>query len=340
MLLPTLFNMRTMLPRRAGVATASAATTVKMPAGLVVNTPLVESMPLSELVGTRVLLKMDALQPSGSFKDRGMAYMCSTLQARGATSLISSSGGNAGHAVATVGRQLGMAVRVIVPTTTKPLMVEKIKAQGAEVQVHGANWNEADALARELVEAAPEAEYIPPYENPLLWTGHSSLIDEVAAAGERPGAVVASVGGGGLFCGLVEGLQRHGWDDVAVLTAETEGAACFARAVEAGESVRLGGIESVATSLGALEASPTALRLAAEHPTEARTVTDAEAVDACAKFLDVHRIMVEPACGASLALAFSERHRAALARFDSVVVVVCGGSGGNWEIMEGWRDLL
>ena len=83
MLLPTLFNMRTMLPRRAGVATASAATTVKMPAGLVVNTPLVESMPLSELVGTRVLLKMDALQPSGSFKDRGMAYMCSTLQARG-----------------------------------------------------------------------------------------------------------------------------------------------------------------------------------------------------------------------------------------------------------------
>ena len=140
-----------------------------------------------------MLLKMETNQPSGSFKDRGMAYMCSTLQARGATSLISSSGGNAGHAVATVGRQLGMAVRVIVPTTTKPLMVEKIKAQGAEVQVHGANWNEADALARELVEAAPEAEYIPPYENPLLWTGHSSLIDEVAAAGERPGAVVASV---------------------------------------------------------------------------------------------------------------------------------------------------
>ena len=69
MLLPTLFNMRTMLPRRAGVATASAATTVKMPAGLVVNTPLVESMPLSELVGTRVLLKICLLYTSPSPRD-------------------------------------------------------------------------------------------------------------------------------------------------------------------------------------------------------------------------------------------------------------------------------
>ena len=77
MLLPTLFNMRTMLPRRAGVATASAATTVKMPAGLVVNTPLVESMPLSELVGTRVLLL--APVPHGVTRDYPETFARSRL---------------------------------------------------------------------------------------------------------------------------------------------------------------------------------------------------------------------------------------------------------------------
>ena len=109
--------------------------TVSMPPGLITHTPLVESLPLSALCGSRVLLKMDALQPSGSFKDRGMAFMCATLKERGATSLICSSGGNAGHAVAAMGRRLNMTVRVIVPTTTKQIMLDKIRAQGADVQV-------------------------------------------------------------------------------------------------------------------------------------------------------------------------------------------------------------
>ena len=162
-------------PRAVLSRMLSTGERVTLPPGLVVNTPLVESAPLSELLGTQVLLKMDALQPSGSFKDRGMAYMGATLKSQGATSLISSSGGNAGHAVAVVGRRLGMTVRVIVPETTKPIMLRKIRAQGAEVTVHGANWNEADELAKQLVAADGAAEYVPPYEHPLLWTGHSGV---------------------------------------------------------------------------------------------------------------------------------------------------------------------
>lgn len=119
-------------------------------------------------------LKLDALQPSGSFKDRGMATLCEDLKRQGAKRLISSSGpactacteqwvgslwwvqshrplnahlptsnqpnhtgGNAGHSAALCGRVLGLPVRVIVPTTTKPLMLDKIRAQGAEVEVRG-----------------------------------------------------------------------------------------------------------------------------------------------------------------------------------------------------------
>jgi hypothetical protein len=78
----------------------------------------------------------------------------------------------------------------------------------------------------------------------------------------KPDAIVLSVGGGGLLCGVITGLQRHGWYSVQVVTVETDGAASFARALEAGAPVRLDGITSIATSLGALQASETAVRLA------------------------------------------------------------------------------
>jgi len=73
------------------------------------------------------------------------------------------------------------------------------------------------------------------------------------------GAILVSVGGGGLLCGIYQGLQRHGWSDVTVITAETEGAASFARAWQAGKLVRLPAITTVATSLGALEVTQKAL---------------------------------------------------------------------------------
>lgn len=270
-----------------------------------------------------------------------MAYMCSKLREHGASRLICSSGGNAGHAVAAMGRRLGMEVKVVVPITTKRIMLDKIRAQGADVTVHGANWNEADALAHKLVAADPSAEYIPPYEHELLWEGHSSIIDELVRSNvDKPGAIIASVGGGGLLNGLFLGLRRHGWSDVAVISAETDGANCFAAAFEAGKPVRLDAIDSIATSLGALQCSPTTLQLASEHTagTHALTVSDAEAVNACALLLNEHRLLVEPACGAALAILTAERHRSLLMAHESVVVVVCGGSGVDWSIMEQWRS--
>jgi threonine synthase len=121
-----------------------------------------------------VYLKLDLLQQSGSFKDRGMAHLCATVhkvynanhkmkqtdEAEDVVTrlrLISSSGGNAGLAVTTVAQRIpDMEVFVVVPETTKPLVIEKLRSLGAEVTVHGENWNIADALAREWVEEAKE----------------------------------------------------------------------------------------------------------------------------------------------------------------------------------------
>ena len=123
-------------------------------AGFYIRTPLVELEDREEGLdaGTRVFFKMDCLQPSGSFKDRGVGHMINTLHYGAATGpikkLVCSSGGNAGYSVTTVARKLGIPVDVYVPTTTKPMMVNKLRARGANVVVHGASWNAADALAR------------------------------------------------------------------------------------------------------------------------------------------------------------------------------------------------
>jgi L-serine/L-threonine ammonia-lyase len=179
------------------------------------STPLLAGAPLPD--GSPVSFKLEFLQPSGSFKDRGIGHMIQTLVDAGNVSrLICSSGGNAGHAVATAAQKLGLPADVFVPSTTLPLMREKIAARGANVIVSGANWNEADAEARRKLAADPGARYIPPFDDPLIWEGNSTLIDELVAsctADTLPSVIVLSVGGGGLLRGVQLGLERHGLSD-------------------------------------------------------------------------------------------------------------------------------
>ncbi|HJU50666.1 MAG TPA: pyridoxal-phosphate dependent enzyme, partial [Pseudogulbenkiania sp.] len=228
------------------------------------ETPLIESRSLSVVAGRSIWLKLDALQPPGSFKIRGIGHACETYLARGAKRFVSSSGGNAGLAVAYAGRHLGVPVTVVVPETTTERAKELLRLEGADVVVHGSSWQEANQLAQSLL-CATDA-FLHPFDDPLLWHGHATMIDEVAQAKFKPDAVVLSVGGGGLLSGVVEGLRHNDWQDVPVFAVETEGAASFHAAVKAGHSVELEGISSIATSLGAKRVCEQALKCAKEHP--------------------------------------------------------------------------
>jgi L-serine/L-threonine ammonia-lyase len=297
-----------------------------------IQTPLVESRPLSVSAGTEVRLKLDNLQPSGSFKLRGIGHACEAYLARGARRFVSSSGGNAGLAVAYAGRLLGVPVTVVVPETTTERARALLHLEGAEVIVHGASWQEANDLARSAV--GPADAFLHPFDDPLVWRGHSTIIDELVHAGARPDAIVLCVGGGGLLCGVVEGLHRHGWRDIPVIAVETEGAASFHEAVKAGHTVELDRIASVATSLGAKRICEQALRWAGLHPVHGVVVSDRSALSACERFLSDHRMLVEPACGASLAVAYERVPM--LAGYRSVVVIVCGGATATIDQIRGW----
>lgn len=299
-------------------------------------TPLVESRPLGLAAGRPVWLKLEALQPSGSFKIRGIGLAGEEYRRRGARRFVSSSGGNAGLAAAYAGRMLSVAVTVIVPETTSERARELLRQEGAEVIVEGASWQEANAFALSML--GPADAFLHPFDDPLLWRGHATMIDEIVDSGVKPGVIVLSVGGGGLLSGVAEGLHRNGWGQIPILAVETEGTASLNRAIEAGHPVELERIGGIATSLGAKRVCERAFQWTREHPIRSVVVSDRSALSACERFLADHRLLVEPACGASLALAYEGAPE--LEPFGNVLVIVCGGATATIDQIRQWAEGL
>lgn len=301
-----------------------------------IETPLLHSAPLSRLTGKQVWLKMEAMQPSGSFKMRGIGAVCEGYARAGKRRLISSSGGNAGIAAAHAGRLLGLAVTVVVPQSATVRARELIAEQGAEVMVHGATWHEAHALAQSMLDEY--SAFVHPFDDPVAWQGHATLVDEVVAAGVDFDAVVLTVGGGGLLCGVVAGLRHHGLTQLPVVAVETLGADSLHQSVQAGQRVELPSITSIATTLGARQVCAQAFELTRVHPIITAVVDDAQAVQACFDFMRDHNTLIEPACGAGLVMLYGQNP--ALQRFERPLIVVCGGSTATWPQLERWREEL
>ncbi|MDP6775583.1 MAG: pyridoxal-phosphate dependent enzyme [Candidatus Latescibacteria bacterium] len=296
-------------------------------------TPLWESDPLSEALGARVRLKMEAFQPVGSFKIRGIGHACQQSCEAGASHLVSSSGGNAGYAAAYAARRLGVEATIIVPETTSERSRKLIQGEGARVIEHGPSWDEAHAYGLDFAEQHG-AVYIHPFDEPKVWSGHAALVEEVAETGWKPDALVVSVGGAGLLCGILEGLHRVGWTDVRIVATETRGAESFAASVEADRLVTLDRIASIAVTLGARTVTPKALDWSRRHPIVPCVVSDREALEACRRFAGDHRVLVELACGAALAAVYGRAEP--LLGLEDVLVIVCGGAGVTLDLMDEW----
>jgi L-serine/L-threonine ammonia-lyase len=284
-------------------------------------TPLLESDGFSTPT-QRVWLKLECLQPSGSFKLRGIGHACEVHASRGARRLLSSSGGNAGIAVAYAGRHLGLPVTVVVPESTGERARSMIRRLGADVVVHGRSWMEANEHLLTLRQSTDA--FVHPFDDPLVWAGHATLVAEAAVQGPQPDVVVLSVGGGGLMCGVLQGMHAAGWSDVPLVAVETVGAASLNAAMAAGGLVTLDAITSLATTLGARRVCDQAFEWTRRHEVHATTVTDHDAVQACLDVADEHRLIVEPACGAAVA-ATLQRRLAPLCTAANVLVILCGG---------------
>ncbi len=291
-----------------------------------VNTPLIRQ----PVETGEMWLKMECDQPTGSFKLRGMSRLVQQAKAAGADTIVSSSGGNAGLAVAYAAGKLALKCHVVVPETVPQLTLERLTALGAKVRQEGVDWSESDQVARHLCDQLGGT-YAHPFDHPEIWTGHSSLVDECVASGLEPDAVVLAVGGGGLMCGVLEGMARAGWVDVPVFAVETYGAASLKAAMDAGGPVALESINTIALTMGAHQVADRAWQWTQEHLIHSRLVSDAQAVAGCRRFADEHRRLVEPACGAVVSAVYD-----GLIEAHKPLVIACGGAGISLSMLEQW----
>ena len=300
---------------------------------LYINSPLIQSRKMGKLIKSEVWLKMDFLQPSGSFKLRGISHACKQYIKEGAKEFISSSGGNAGMAVAYSGRLLNTPVTVVVPETTKKIAINMIKDEGANVIVNGRNWDEAHLHAKSLVNN--KNKYIHPFDDPYLWEAYSWIINEIIQDGVIPDTIVLSVGGGGLLCGIAEGLKKNNLSQTSILAIETKGADSLHNANRKNNYIGIDNIASIATSLGTKKVARHAYELSKEKNIFCELVEDHDVVEALDSFLNDHRVLVEPACGASLVPLYKKNNF--FKDKNNIVVIVCGGVGITMDQLNIWK---
>lgn len=296
-----------------------------------IKTPLIQSIPLIQLTGRSIWLKMESSQPVGSFKLRGLSTLCTYLTQQGVNHLVSSSGGNAGYTVSYIGKTNRLKTTVFVPTITPSLYIEAMQSLDAEVIKVGEVWDETNQVALAFAKEKPTRGFIPPFDHPKIWQGHSSIIDEIIQDGVKPSAIITSVGGAGLLCGLLEGLHRHNYHDVVVYGVETEGAASFHETLKAKKLITLTKLNTVAKTLAAKTVTKKVLDWLDVFDLRSILVSDNQAVSACYQFANDHRVLTEPACGAALASLYYQLID--LNEHDVIIVIACGGIGVNVDLL-------
>ncbi len=230
--------------------------------------------------GRPVVLKLEQLQLTGSFKVRGaLNALLSTRPAR----VVTASGGNHGLAVATAAAMLDIPATVYTPESVPAGKARRIEATGAKLIRHGTTYAEASAVARTVSDAL----YLPAYDHPLVVAGQGTCAAEAVAAAPDVDAVVVAVGGGGLAAGTALGSGGR-----PVVAVEPEGCAALHAALAAGEPVDTA-VSSVASSaLGATRVGDLPFSLLRDALSV--LVTDEQILSARDRLWEEFRLAVEP----------------------------------------------
>jgi threonine dehydratase len=265
-----------------------------------------------------VVLKLELLQRTGSFKVRGAfnRLLGASIPAAG---VVAASGGNHGAAVALAARALGVPARVFVPSSSPATKVARIRGYGAEVVVGGAVYGDARAAA--LAWAAERGALdVPAFDDPLVVAGQGTVGLELVLDAAVDTVLVA-VGGGGLAAGCAAALAPRG---VRVIGVETESTACFRAALSAGAPVNVDVSGLAVDSLGARRVGAVPFAVLTAAGAGSAVVSD-EAVRAALRALwEGCRVATEPGGATALAALLAGAYRPEPG--ERVAVVVSGAN--------------
>ena len=263
-----------------------------------------------------LLLKLELVQHSGSFKARGahLHLLAPDLPAAG---VVAASGGNFGAAVAYAARRLDVPATVFIPDSSAPAKLDRLRSLGATVEVVPGIYDDALAASRRRSDESG-ARFLHAFDQPEMIAGSGTLAAELAGQADVDRVVVA-VGGGG----LIGGVAAWHRGDLPVTGVETAGCRTMAAALAAGHPVEVE-VSGIGTdALGARRAGDLAFTSASQWVDEVVVVADEDVVDAQRRLWSALRLATEPAGAAALAALTT----GALADPDErVAVVLCGAN--------------
>ncbi len=295
------------------------------------RTPLLESETLSKRFGTKVYLKYELFQKTGSFKPRGAFNQILQLsEAQRAKGVVGVSGGNFAQGLAYAAQTLGIKAIICMPEFTPKNYINGTKSYGAEVHL-APTISEAFELSRKF-EADGYAS-MHAWDNPYQMAGNGTAGLEIVEDLPEVTDVFISIGGGGLIAGNIVSLIANK-PEVRIWGVETEGAETMNEALKAGKVVQYKPT-SLARTLGAPYAAQDAFELCQKHLEELIVVSDQQAFDAQIYLLERTKVITELAASCTLAAAEKVKDRLG----SHVLLLLCGGNA-NFDNMTDYREKL
>jgi threonine dehydratase len=284
--------------------------------------PAPHSDELSRMTGQQVFLKLDNLQRTGAFKERGALNKILTLSAgekqRG---VIAASAGNHAQAVAFHATERGIRSRIVMPLMTPLVKVSSTVNFGAEVVLHGANYDEACAEALRLSDAEGMT-FLHPFDDDAVIAGQGTIGLELLEQVPNLEAVVVPIGGGGLIGGVACAIKESN-PKIRVIGVQTERLPSMLRATEAGSAVTIPAQATIADGIAVRRAGQRTLPLVQRYVDEIVTVDEEEIANAILLLLEREKTLAEGA--GAVALASLLQHKTSL-NGQRTAVLVCGGN--------------
>jgi threonine dehydratase len=277
---------------------------------------------LSELTGLPLHLKLENLQRTGSFKERGALNKLLTLsESERKRGVIAASAGNHAQGVAYHATARGIRAQIVMPLATPQVKVSATRRYGAEVILHGESYDEAcdEALRRRVYEGRT---FIHPFDDAEVISGQGTIGLELLEQVPDIEAVVVPIGGGGLIGGIACALKETN-PRIRVIGVEPEKLPSMLRAREAGSPVTIAAEATIADGIAVRRAGDLTLPLVSRYVDEILTVDDEEIASAILMLLEQEKTLAEGAGAAALAAVVQAKTNL---RHRRTVVLVCGGN--------------
>jgi threonine dehydratase len=290
--------------------------------GSIYFSPCPHSQMLSALTGQQVYLKLENLQMTGSFKERGalnrIAMLTPEQAARG---VVAASAGNHAQGVAYHATKRGIRALIVMPLATPLVKVTATRGFGAEVVLHGANYDEACAEAMRLC-AEQGMTFIHPFDDATVMAGQGTIGLELLEQIPQLEAVVVPIGGGGLIGGIACAIKESR-PDIRIVGVQTSRLPSMLAARAEGHPVTVEPSTTIADGIAVRRAGDVTYPVVARYVDEIVTVEEDEIASAILVLLEREKTLAEGAGATALAALLQKKTTLMGAH---TAVLVCGGN--------------